>query len=551
VAERLSPNKINRRGFLRTIGASAAAVILPGCTNVLNYSNSRKPNIIIIMTDDMGFSDLGCYGSEIETSNLDRLAKDGIRFTQFYNTARCCPTRASLLTGLYPHQAGVGAMTKDLGPDNPGYRGRLMPRCVTIAEVLRTSGYRSFQTGKWHVGDRKKSWWPLARGFDRSYGCPQGGGFYFHPSASPNERSVVLDNDVLYTKQKDPPKDWYTTDAWTQEGIKFMRQAVEMKKPFFWYLAHNAPHWPLQAKPQDITKYRGKYKLGWDAIRQQRYDRLIKMGIIDKNWKLSPRGDNIPAWDSLSAQAKDEQDFMMATYAAMIDCVDQNVGKIIKTLKETGVYDNTLILFLQDNGGCAEGGIIGKNQTEAICGTAESFVKYGQSWANVSNTPFRKYKHWVHEGGTATPLIAHWPAGISDKLNGSFICEPTHVIDLMATCVDLSSAKYPRTYKGNKIIPMQGKSLRPIFEGKSFKRNEPIFFEHGGNRAVRKGKWKLVSAKGKKWELYDMQADRTELNDLAEAMPEKLNELSALYDAWSKRCFVNKTKIKRKPKPKG
>jgi arylsulfatase len=318
-----------------------------------------------------------------------------------------------------------------------------------------------------------------------------------------------------------------------------------MKKPFLWYLAHNAPHWPLMAKPEDIAKYRGKYKIGWDAIRKQRYERMIEMGLIDDDWKLSPRGAKIPAWDSLSEKDKDKQDLRMATYAAMIDCVDQNVGKIIKTLKETGAYDNTLILFLQDNGGCAEGGNLGSNNN-AICGTPESFALYGRCWANASNTPFRKYKKWEHEGGNATPLIAHWPAGISGKLKNSLVAEPTHLIDLMATCVDLSGAKYPQTYKGNKIIPMEGKSLRPIFEAKAFKRNEPIFFEHQGNKAVRKGKWKLVSEKSGKWELYDMDADRTELHDLANSKPEKTKELSAEYDAWSKRCFVNKKKQTRK-----
>lgn len=504
------------------------------------YSSGETgpPNIVVIMTDDMGFSDLGCYGSEIETPNLDGLAEDGIRFTQFYNASRCGPTRASLLTGLYSHQTGMGLSVVDKGPNRPGYRGRLMDNCVTLAEILGPAGYRTFHTGKWHLGSNDKSWWPLGRGFDRSYGCPQGAGFYFRPSSFRRERHVVLDYEVIYNRQIDPPAGWYSTDAWTDEGLIFMREAVAMDKPFLWYLAYNAPHYPLKAKPEDIAKYRGKYSVGWDVVREQRYARLVELGLIDENWELSPREDAIPEWKSLSEEEQDEQDFRMATYAGMIDCVDQNVGKIINTLKELMIYENTLILFLQDNGGCASGGNLGVNKGKGICGTAESNVMYGECWANASNTPFRRYKTWVHEGGTATPLIAHWPKGISAELNGTLVHEPTHLIDVMATCADLAGAIYPETYKSRKILPMEGLSLRPIFERNPFTREVPIYFEHMGNRAIRHGKWKLVSEKGKEWELYNMEADRTELNNLAAELPEKVRELSALYSAWSIRCFV-------------
>jgi arylsulfatase A-like enzyme len=503
---------------------------------------AEQPNMIIIMTDDMGFSDLGCYGSEIETPHLDGLATRGLQFTQFYNTGRCCPTRASLLTGLYQHQAGVGAMMRDEGPANPGYRGRLMEHCVTLAEVLGPAGYRTIQTGKWHVGDKKKSWWPSARGFDRTYSCPQGGGFYFRPSSFKQERFVVRNSKILYDPQNDPPADWYATDAYTDEGLEYMRDSVKEEKPFLWYLAYNAPHYPLQAKPEDIAKYRGKYRGGWDEIRQQRYEKLIELGIIDSQWKLPPRETGIPDWDSLSEEEKDRQDLIMATYAAMIDCVDQNIGKIIETLKEVVAYENTLILFLHDNGGCSEGGSIGSNTGKGICGTAESYALYGASWANVSNTPFRKYKKWIHEGGIATPLIAHWPNGVDAALNGTRVNEPTHLVDLMATCVDLSNAGYPETYEGNKILPMEGKSLQPIFQGKPFQREDPLFFEHSGNRGIRRGRWKLVSVKNGKWELYNMQADRTELNDLAAEMPETVKEMVEQYDAWCDRCSVKNKK---------
>ncbi|MDP6636487.1 MAG: arylsulfatase [Phycisphaerae bacterium] len=536
---------VGRRGFLRAVGVGAIGFVGARFASAAPKGKS-KPNIILIMTDDMGFSDLGCYGSEINTPNLDALAAGGLRFTQFYNTGRCCPTRASLLTGLYPHQAGVGHMNGDRGPQHPGYRGRLTGRCVTIAEVLNPAGYYTFTTGKWHVGSKEKSHWPVGRGFKRSYSCPQGAGFYFTMKTAQMMRQIVRGDKVLYDKNNDMPDGWYSTDAWTDEGLKFAAEAAGRGKPFFWYLAHNAPHWPLQAKPEDIAKYRGKYKVGWDEIRKRRYAKLIELGMIDKNWGLSPRGKGIPAWESLTEKQKDNQDLRMATYAAMIDSVDQNVGKIVKKLKELGQYENTLIMFLQDNGGCAEGGNLGRDNGKGVCGTAESFSKYGACWANASNTPFRRYKHWVHEGGAGTPLVAHWPAGIAAKLRGKLITEPSHLVDLMATCVDISGAEYPKTFKGAMIIPAEGKSLRPLLAGEEFDRGGAIYFEHEGNRAVRLGKWKIVSIHRGQWELYDMSADRTELNDLSTKMPEKRREMIALYDAWAKRALVEPWGARRK-----
>ena len=530
---------MKHRDFIK--GISLIVSLL--CVSITSWAVAeKKPNIIIIMTDDMGFSDLGCYGSEIQTPNLDNLAKQGLRFTQFYNAGRCCPTRASLLTGLYQHQAGMGGMTGDEGPANPGYRGRLMERCVTLAEVLGPAGYKTYQTGKWHVGAKEKAWWPLGRGFDHCYSCPQGGGFYFRPSAFKQERHVVRGNEVLYDRKNDPPADWYATDAWTDEGLKYVSEAVRMNKPFLWYLAYNAPHFPLKAKPKDIAKYRGKYQVGWDEIRQQRYRKLIELGIIDAHWKLTPREKGIPAWDSLSEKEKNGQDLRMATYAAMIDCVDHNVGKIVTTLRGLGIFDNTLILFLHDNGGCHEGGTQGQNSGKGECGTAESFAYYGACWANVSNTPFRRYKKWNHEGGISTPLIAHWPQGIDPALNNSLVSEPTHVIDLMATCIDLADAEYPKNHKGNTIIPMEGKSLLPLFQRKPFTREDALYFEHYGNKGMRQGRWKLVAERGQPWELYDMQIDRTELNNRAKDLSVKATEMAGRYRDWQKRCMVMKTK---------
>ena len=525
--------------FLWCVSVSAKAAQPETGDDALNDS---PPNIIFIMTDDMGYSDLGCYGSEIQTPNLDGLANGGVRFSQFYNTSRCSPTRSSLMTGLYSHQAGMGLLTKDEGPLNPGFRGRLMQRCVTVAEVLRPLGYQNIVTGKWHMGDAKKEWWPLARGFDRFYGCPEGGGFFFRPSSWQQPRHIARDNTIIYDSENDPPEGWYATDAFTDEGIKYVAEAVEAKKPFFWYLAYNAPHFPLQAKPDDIAKYRGKYKDGWDKIRERRYQKLIALGLIDTNWKLSKRGDGIPAWDTLSEKQKDAQDERMAIYAGMVDCVDQNVGKIVAALKKMGVYENTLIVFLHDNGGQSGPALMGSNNGKGPAGTAESEVYYGTCWANVSDTPFRKYKNFIHEGGISTPLIAHWPGGIDASMDGQIATQPAHLIDLMTTCVDISGASYPDTFNGHKIIPMQGKSLLPILQGKPFTREKAIFFEHNGNRGVRHGKWKLVALNHKPWELYDMEADRTEQNNLAAKMPKKVDAISEMYSKWAQRSFVNKAK---------
>ena len=504
---------------------------------------SDRPNIILIMTDDMGYSDLGCFGSEIETPHLDSLAAKGLRFSQFYNAGKCCPTRASLLTGLWSHQAGIGAMTRD--EKLPGYRGRLNENCVTIGEVLGPAGYSTIQTGKWHVGGKKKEWWPSRRGFLKSFGSPLGGGFYFRPSAFNQYREVVRNETVLYTPKIDPPKGWYTTDAYTDEGLTFVKEAVEDEKPFFWYCAYNAPHWPLRAKPEDIAKYHGKYDGGWDIIREQRHRRLLKLGLIPKGTKLAQRDAKVPAWDSLTQEQQAEQATYMETYAAMVDCVDQNVGKIVRDLKQLGAYENTLIMFLCDNGGSAEPSTLGTNRNKAKVGTAESFAFYGASWANVSDTPFRKFKSHLHEGGIATPFVAHWPAGISNNLHGQTVHQPTHLVDLMATCVDLSGATYPQTFKGQDIHPMEGTSLRPSFTGCQVNRQTPLFFEFNGYRAIRDGQWKLVAPKGKPWELYDMDSDRSEQNDLAKEHPEKVEGLSKLHAEWAERCNVVKRKGKK------
>jgi arylsulfatase len=520
-----------------------------------------RPNVVIMMADDMGFSDVGCYGGEIETPNIDRLAAGGVRFTQFYNTARCCPTRACLMTGLYPHQAGVGHMMGDRGFD--GYRGDLNENCVTIAQVMKSAGYATYMAGKWHVTrhwrmEDSKHNWPRQRGFDRFYGTIQGAGSFFDPYTLTRGNEFIVPED---------PDDYYYTDAIADNAATFVREH-KGGRPFFMYVAFTSPHWPMHAKPADIAKYEGRYDKGWDALRAERHRRQIEMGIVKPEWKITPRDPNAPAWED--AELKPWHCRRMEVYAAMVDCMDQGIGRILAALKETDRLDNTLILFLADNGGCAEEyGSHGPERPDptkemplrpmgpdelqtrmqpavtrdgrpvrtgrgVMPGPADTYIAYGLPWANASNTPFRLYKHWVHEGGIATPLVAHWPAGIPAERNGKLVYDPGHLIDLMATCVDMGEATYPAELDGHAITPMQGVSLRPALEGKPLERPQPIFWEHEGNRAVREGKWKLVArgAAGP-WELYDIEADRTELNNLAEKHADHTEAMAATWEAWA------------------
>lgn len=500
---------------------------------------SEKPNIIVILADDMGFSDIGCYGGEISTPNLDRLAANGLRFTQFYNAGRCCPTRASLLTGLYPHQAGIGHMTEN--QSLPGYEGRLNEHCVTLAEVLKTAGYFTAMSGKWHVG-QNQGVTPWDRGFDRSLNSVAGG-FYF--SDAPKAKLYL--NGALATNGCDGvPGSWYSTDLWTDFGIKFIDEARAEKKPFFLYLPHNAPHFPLQAPEADIARWRGKYKAGWDILRTQRYARQIELGIIDPSWPLAPKQPDVQNWDSLTPGEQDRFDHIMAIYAAVVEHMDMDIGRLIDALRQRGELDNTLIFFLSDNGGNAESGpdgkLIGKNP-----GNSQSTVFEGESWATLSNTPFRLYKHYNHEGGISTPLIAHWPARIK---SGGLCGQPGHLIDIMATCIDVSGAAYPSTVNGSEILPPEGKSLVPAFDNRIIERSA-LYWEHEGNAAIRTGNWKLVR-KGRNgaWELYNMKADRTEQNDLSATEPERTQQLIRQWNEWAKRAHVLPAPVEKKGQKK-
>lgn len=530
---------------------------------------ATKPNIILIMSDDMGYSDIGCYGGEIKTPNLDALAAGGLRFTQFYNTARCCPTRASLLTGLYPQQAGVGHMVSDRG--TPSYQGDLSFNALTIAEALKIAGYSTYMSGKWHVTpyiseNPDKHNWPRQRGFDKFFGIISGAGSFYDPG------SLAEDNDYVA-----PREGFYCTTDFTNHAIDYINDH-NGTNPFFLYLPYTAAHWPMHAPAQAVAKNKGKYDQGWDIVRQQRYDRMIKMGLADPGWQLTPRDSFVQAWDD-SIPDRDWELANMEVYATMVELMDEGIGQIVDLLKTKGILDNTLIFFLQDNGACAEeldwvaninaeGDSSpmqpGEIQTRMIPkvtrdgkpvkvmkagwpGPADGYTAYGLNWANASNTPFREYKHWVHEGGISSPLIVHWPAKI--KEGGALRNEPTHLIDIMATCVDVSGVKYPAEYNKREIIPLEGNSLVPAFADQPLGR-QAIYWEHEGNRAVRMGKWKLVSKASKKrsfiwdqvaeleldhWELFDMEKDRTEMHNVAEGNPEIVDQMATMWMEWAKR----------------
>ncbi len=559
------PANLNRRQFMQYFGAGVAALAAPRFMPAA-ATTQRRPNIVVVLCDDMGFSDIGCYGSEIATPNLDALAAGGLRFSQFYNTARCCPTRACVLTGLYPHQAGVGHMMEDRGLE--GYQGCLNHQCATIAEVLKPAGYGTYAVGKWHVSRHDtptgaKDNWPLQRGFDRYYGTLRGAGNYFDPGSLMRDNTMISPlADPLYK-----PDEFYYTHAITEHACRFIddHHRQQDAKPFFMYVAYTCAHWPMHALERDIARYKGKYDGGYEPIRARRFARLKELGLINPAWDLSPQqGD----WSKVAHKAWEAR--CMEVYAAMIDAMDQGIGRIVKTLRDSGQLDNTLILFLQDNGGCQEAigragnmtrpaqptlpkiapdvvrldvrptqnraGIPTLQGPNIMPGPEDTYISYGMSWANVSNTPFREYKHFVHEGGISTPLIAHWPAGIDRR--GQIENQSGHLIDIMATCVDLGGAEYPAKNKTGAIPAMEGRSLVPAFAGKPIQR-EAIFWEHEGNRALRVGKWKLVAKNpAGKWELYDMEKDRTEMHDLAAAQPYRVKEMSGTWAAWAKRTHA-------------
>ena len=534
---------------------------------------AERPNIVLIMADDMGYTDVGCYGGEIETPTLDRLAANGLRFTQFYNAARCCPTRAALLTGLYSHQAGIGLMTGDRGYD--AYRGDLNRRCVTLAECLRPAGYRTYLSGKWHVtkhvgpesDDRN---WPLQRGFDRFYGTIIGAGSFYDPA-------TLCRGNTFVTPENDPeyrPGSFYYTDAITDNAVRYLRDhgRGHAERPFFLYVSYTSAHWPMHAPEEDVARYEGRYDAGYAAIRAARHARAVELGVLDERWERAPEA---RSWDDVEHREWELRN--MEVYAAMVDRMDRGIGRIVAELERQEVLDDTLVVYLQDNGGCAETNGRASNlhrrdeldyepfgpddlqtriwppmQTrdgrfvrcgpEVMPGAEDTFVAYGIGWANVSNTPFRGYKHDGYEGGIATPFIVHWPAGIAAERRGAVVHGVSHLIDVMPTFVEVASARYPAEHAGETIQPMEGVSLVPAFAGAALERERALGFEHHGNLALRRGRWKIVSTyerdRPREWELYDMVADRTELHDLSGAQPERLAELVAEWRAWADRVGV-------------
>ena len=504
-----------------------------------------RPNVVVVLVDDMGWSDIGSFGSEIATPNLDALAARGVRFSQFYATPRCSPTRASLLTGLYSHQAGMGHLDNVIRPGSRGTTGRLTDQSVTIPEVLRDAGYFTAMSGKWHLGQNNGTP-PWDRGFERTLSL-RAGGMYF-----PNQNYTGGDNP-LASRAQEPlflngvatPRDapvfgtnWYATYLWTEFGVKFVDEARQANKPFFLYLPFNAPHFPLMAPAELIAKYRGKYRAGWDRMRQERYQRQVRMGLIDAKWPLSPREPDTPAWDSLSDQQRDRFDHQMAVYAAMIEGIDTAVGTLVKGLEARGALDNTLIFFMSDNGANAESGPDGRFNGDPP-GGPNSDLYLGMNWAAVGSTPFRRFKHFTHEGGISSPLIVSWPRGIAAVRRGAIERQPAHVIDIMATVTAATGAAYPRAYKDHAIQPMEGVSLRAALDGRPLNRPRPLFWEHEGNRAVRSGNWKIVSVYPEAWELYDIAADRVERNNVAARHPDIVKRLSDEWDAWAKRTNVD------------
>jgi len=540
----------------RLLALTALCLVLP------SLHAAGKPNVLIILADDLGYSDLGCYGGEMPTPNIDALASGGARFTQLYNSARCCPSRASLMTGLYPSQAGIGDFTtgRPSSTRGPGYLGRLNDHCVTLAEVLKPAGYATYYVGKWHMHSETG---PIKRGFDEFYGYDEG---HSHDQWDkdyyirlPKGRAMEIDPSA---------DDFYATDVFNAYALEFLRQGKESGKPWFLFLGHSSPHFPVQAPVASIDKFEEIYERGWDALRDERYSRMKEIGLINgDHWKLSPRslvpydkpdianhfqGQPNPAWTDLPEARRRDLARRMATFAAMVDHVDQGVGQITDYLRTTGQLDNTLILFLSDNGACYEWGPFGFDGKSRLgtttlhegedlgkIGQPGTHQSYGSAWANLGNTPFRLYKHFTHEGGISTPFIAHWPKGFQTQKD--WIRTPAHVMDIMTTVCDATGATYPKTFDNRDVRPTEGTSLLPLMRGHSIP-ERTIGFDHQGAHALRKGDWKIVWSKRMpfeiEWELYNLAEDRCEMNDLAKQQPERVKAMAAEWEQWARRVEV-------------
>jgi arylsulfatase len=508
------------------------------CSSKYRDKISTRPNILLILVDDMGYSDIGCYGGEIPTPNIDALAGQGLRMTQFYNAARCCPSRASLLTGLYPHQAGMGHQNQDRG--HPAYRGHITNNATTIAEALGANGYRAYHVGKWHVGSRRE-YWPDKKGFDQYFSLIEGAMNYYNqwPWVKGQDSLELTYNGMPYHTRSG----FYATATFSDSAAAFIRRH-DGAKPFFMYLAYNAPHWPLHAPQQEVDRYRGTYLAGWDSIRSTRFRRLKELGLLKPEAVLSERFHSIPDWDVLDPTAKQDWDLKMALYAAVMDNLDRGIGTVIGALESKGQLNNTLIIFLSDNGGCHEDPVPPEapwvvHPTDGRPGSPRSFPAYAIPWANVSNTPFSYFKSFVHEGGIATPFIVRYPPMIpAGAVNNN---TAGHIMDILPTLLDFTGIVYPSEIADRQITLASGISLLPSWRGEPQNRNTPVFWEHQFNRAVRHDNWKLVSAYKilekpgiyNKWELYNLAEDPTEQTDLVGTYPDKADSLKAMYNAWA------------------
>lgn len=515
-----------------------------------------KPNVVVILVDDMGYSDIGCYGGEIPTPNLDRLAAGGVRMSQFYNTARCSPSRASLLTGLHPHQTGIGILTEDQRPY--GYPGTINDRCATMAEVLREGGYATYMSGKWHLCGQMlepNDAWPTRRGFDQFFGTIVGAGNYWNPNTLTRDERPFTDEEM--------GPDFFYTDAIGAAAADFITTHAagdSRDRPFFLYTAFTAPHWPLHAPEAEIEAMRGRYAEGWDVLRARRNNRQVELGLLESAWALSDRDPDVKPWTDTPDHEWEQR--RMEVYAAQVHQMDAAVGRVVAALEAAGQLDNTVLIFLSDNGGCAENlgpawtdeladlplhlpratrdgrRVFRGNTPSVLPGAEDTYASYGTAWANLSNTPFREYKHWVHEGGIATPLIAHWPGGSLQA--GAIRHEPYQLPDILATVLELTGVEHPST-RGADVLPPEGASMLGVWRGEQ---QDPgaaqrfLYWEHEGNAAVRQGNWKLVRKYPQDWELYDLSTDRTELHDVSASHPELVARLAAAYQEWADRCGV-------------
>ena len=498
-------------------------VFVAGCAQTQN----KAPNVIIIVADDLGYSDLGCFGGDIPTPNIDRLAAEGMRMINFHSNPVSSPTRASLLTGLYPTRAGVGRM--GLRTEVPEYGEHIREDCTTIAENLKSNGYATFMSGKWHLGSQTGER-PAQRGFDRSYTLLAGASDYYRPS--------TLYVDDVPVKPDEP--DYYTTYHISDNAVNYIKEAGN--KPFFLYLAYNAPHWPLQAPKAEVDKYIDFYMQGWDVLRQARFEQQKAMGIISPQTVLQPRDYRVPAWDSLSEDEKRSWAVKMSVYAAMVNIVDQGVGKVIKTLEEKNILDNTIIIFHADNGACPykSSSYVKGTPADADAQTPGSSIYYDYQWAHVSASPNFSYKRFAYEGGVNVPFIVRYPSAVKA---GTISSVNAHVIDILPTLLDYTGTKLLKTFRGNKTqTNLDGVSLKGVFAGSDKPVHDILAWEHGGEKGLLKGDWKIVWDKANKvdaWQLFDMTKDGgVELNDLSGKNPEKLAELVKEYEAWAKRNKV-------------